>query len=294
VEYETILCDVEGPIAYLTLHRPEKLNAINEQLRIDLEAALRDLDQGDDVRVVVLKAAGRAFCAGYDLTPRPGGGGGRASIAQDRDRLRKSIERWLWMWNYRKPIIAQVHGYCLAGGGELAGMCDLIFCAEDARFGHPAGRALGIPPTLGLWPVKIGMLKSKELLFTGDTIDGREAERIGMVNKALPPAELDGFVRDFARRVAQVPLDALTVHKHVVNRWFEIMGLRTGAAEGAEFDAIYHETPAAAQFSQIAREQGLKAALEWRDNPFGDGRGAAARPAPANPPAHEDIAAVER
>ena len=89
MEYETILCDVEGPVAYLTLHRPEKLNAINEQLRSDLEAALRDLDQGDDVRVVVLKAAGRAFCAGYDLTPRPGGGGGRASIAQDRDRLRK-------------------------------------------------------------------------------------------------------------------------------------------------------------------------------------------------------------
>jgi enoyl-CoA hydratase len=140
---------------------------------------------------------------------------------------------------------------------------------------------LGIPPTLGLWPVKIGMLKSKELLFSGDTIDGREAERIGMVNKALPAAELDGFVRAFAERVAQVPLDALTVHKHVVNRWFEIMGLRTGAAEGAEFDAIYHETPAAAQFSQIAREQGLKAALEWRDTPFGDGR-AAVRAAAAN------------
>jgi enoyl-CoA hydratase len=165
-----------------------------------------------------------------------------------------------------------VHGYCLAGGGELAGMCDLIFCAEDARFGHPAGRALGIPPTLGLWPVKIGMLKSKELLFTGDTIDGKEAERIGMVNRALPAAELDGFVRRFAERVAQVPLDALTVHKHVVNRWFEVMGLRTGAAEGAEFDAIYHETPAAAEFSRIARERGLKAALEWRDTPFGDGR----------------------
>ncbi len=271
MQYETVFYDVEGPVAYLTLNRPEKLNAISPQLRDDLEAALRALDDGDEVRVVVLKAAGRAFCAGYDLTPRPGAGG-RRSIARDRDGLRKSIERWLWMWNYRKPIIAQVHGYCLAGGGELAGMCDLIFCADDARFGHPAGRALGIPPTLGLWPVKIGMLKSKELLFTGDTIDGKEAERIGMVNRALPAAELDGFVRRFAERVAQVPLDALTVHKHVVNRWFEVMGLRTGAAEGAEFDAIYHETPAAAEFARIARERGLKAALEWRDTPFGDGR----------------------
>lgn len=275
MEYENVVVEGEGPVAYLILNRPEKLNAISPGLRDDLEAALRALDEGDDVRVVVLKAAGRAFCAGYDLTPRPVTGAAytaRRSIAQDRDGLRKSIERWLWMWNYRKPIIAQVHGYCLAGGGELAGMCDLIFCAEDARFGHPAGRALGIPPTLGLWPAKIGMLKSKELLFTGDTIDGREAERIGMVNKALPAAELDGFVRSFAERVAQVPLDALSVHKHVVNRWFEIMGLRTGAAEGAEFDAIYHETPAALEFSRIAREQGLKAALEWRDTPFGDGR----------------------
>ncbi len=271
MQYETVFYEVDGAVAYLTLNRPEKLNAISPQLRDDLEAALRALDDGDEVRVVVLKAAGRAFCAGYDLTPRPGSGG-RRNIARDRDGLRKSIERWLWMWNYRKPIIAQVHGYCLAGGGELAGMCDLIFCAEDARFGHPAGRALGIPPTLGLWPVKIGMLKSKELLFTGDTIDGKEAERIGMVNRALPAAELDGFVRRFAERVAQVPLDALTVHKHVVNRWFEVMGLRTGAAEGAEFDAIYHETPAAAEFARIARERGLKAALEWRDTPFGDGR----------------------
>ncbi len=275
MEYENVVVEVEGPVAYLILNRPEKLNAISPGLRDDLEAALRSLDEGDDVRVVVLKAAGRAFCAGYDLTPRPATGAAytaRRSIAQDRDGLRKSIERWLWMWNYRKPIIAQVHGYCLAGGGELAGMCDLIFCADDTRFGHPAGRALGIPPTLGLWPAKIGMLKSKELLFTGDTIDGKEAERIGMVNKAMPLAELDAFVRDFAGRVAQVPLDALSVHKHVVNRWFEIMGLRTGAAEGAEFDAIYHETPAALEFSRIAREQGLKAALEWRDTPFGDGR----------------------
>jgi enoyl-CoA hydratase len=271
-QYETVLCDIEGAVAYVTLNRPEKLNAISEQLRSDLEGVLRDLDEGDDVRVVVLKAAGRAFCAGYDLTPRPGATPPPRSIARDRDGLRRSVERWLWMWNYRKPIIAQVHGFCLAGGGELAGMCDIIFCAEDARFGHPAGRALGIPPTLGLWPAKIGMLKSKDLLFTGDMVDGVEAARIGMVNRALPADELDAFVRAFAERVAMVPMDALTVHKHVVNRWFEIMGLRTSAAEGAEFDAIYHETPSFGQFQQIARERGLKAALEWRDTPFQDGR----------------------
>jgi enoyl-CoA hydratase len=266
VNFQTVLYEPEEAVAYITLNRPEKLNAISGQLRDDLEGALREADQGEEIRVVVIRAAGRAFCAGYDISPQT-----RQiarSIARDRDGLRKSVDRWMGMWNFRKPIIAQVHGFCLAGGGELAGMCDLIFCAEDAKFGHPAGRALGIPPTLGLWPMKIGMLKSKELLFTGDLIDGKEAERIGMVNRALPADQLPEFVRSFAQRVARVPLDALTVHKHVVNRWFEIMGLRTGAAEGAEFDAIYHETPAAHEFAQIARERGLKAALEWRDSPF--------------------------
>jgi enoyl-CoA hydratase len=178
------------------------------------------------------------------------------------------VDRWLWMWSYRKPIVAQVQGYCLAGGGELVGACDIVFAAEDARFGHPASRALGIPPTLGMWPAKIGMLKTKELLFTGDMIDGREAERIGMVNRAVPVDRLDDEAMAFCKRIAQLPLDALSVHKHVTNRWFEIAGLRTAAAEGAEFDAIYHETPAAKEFNRLAGEQGLKSALAWRDDPF--------------------------
>ncbi|HET7737992.1 MAG TPA: enoyl-CoA hydratase-related protein [Tepidiformaceae bacterium] len=269
MDLETVLYEVDGPVATITLNRPEKLNAISEQLRVDVEAALAEADKGDDIRVVILKGQGRAFCAGYDISPAsPNQYNAERSIAADRDSLRTSVERWLAIWNFRKPIVAQVHGYCLAGGGEMAGMCDIIFCAEDAQFGHPAGRSMGIPPTLGLWPIKIGMLKSKELLLTGDTITGTEAERIGMVNKAVPATELEAFTKAWARRVAMVPMDALTVHKHVVNRWFEIMGLRTGAAEGAEFDAIYHMTPSFAEFSQIAREKGLKAALEWRDAKF--------------------------
>lgn len=270
--YEALLCDIDGAVATLTLNRPDKLNAINEVMRGSLESALRDLDQDDEVRVIVIKGAGRAFCAGYDIegygSIADRGTSAAPSIAQDRDRLRKSIERWLSMWNYRKPLIAQIHGYCLSGGNDLSGMCDILFCAEDAQFGHPAGRALGIPQTLGMWPIKVGMLKAKELLFTGDLYDGRQAEAMGMVNKAVPAEKLDAHVRNFAQRIAQVPLDALTVHKHVVNRCFEVMGLRTAVAEGAEFDAIYHETPAAAAFSKIVREQGLKTALEWRDAPF--------------------------
>ena len=286
--YENILVDIDGPVATITLNRPEKLNAISQALRDDLERALRELNPGDAVRVIRLKAAGRAFCAGYDLSPERGALNwqpnqrtgdnawqlGESRIALDREGLRQSVDRWLWMWSYRKPIIAQVHGWCLAGGGEMIGACDIVFAAQDARFGHPAGRALGIPPTLGMWPIKIGLLKTKELLFSGDTIDGVEAERLGMINRALPPDELDEQAMAYCQRIAQVPLDGLSVHKHSANRWFEIMGLRTAAAEGAEFDAIWHEAPSIAEFADKARQEGLKAALEWRDDPFGDGRSA--------------------
>lgn len=285
-EYDNVVVDVDGGVATITLNRPEKMNAISDGLRDDLEAALHELNPGDAVRVIRLKANGRSFCAGYDLAPGGGnlqydvgsddGSGeqrqawelGESRIAVDRERLRESVHRWLWMWSYRKPIVAQVHGYCLAGGGELAGMCDIIYAATDARFGHPAGRAIGIPITLGMWPAKIGMLHTKDLLFTGDMIDGVEAERIGMVNKAVPPEELDEVTMAYCQRVAQVPLDALSIHKHVTNRWFELAGLRTAAAEGAEFDSIYHETPSYREFGVITREKGLKTALEWRDAPF--------------------------
>jgi enoyl-CoA hydratase len=268
MELQTVLYEPDGPVLYLTLNRPEKLNAMSAQLRDDLDAALEEADRGDEIRVVVIKAAGRAFCSGYDITPQPSTGGGARHIGRDRENLRRSIARWLAMWSYRKPVIAQVHGFCLAGGNDLVGSCDLIFCADDAQFGHPAGRALGVLPTLGMWPMKIGMLKSKELYFSGDTVSGAEAERIGMVNKSMPAAELDAFVRAYAERIARVPVEILTMHKHNVNRWFEIMGLRTAASEGAEFDSIYHALPAAQEFGQIARERGLKAALEWRDRPF--------------------------
>jgi enoyl-CoA hydratase len=119
-----------------------------------------------------------------------------------------------------------------------------------------------------MWPAKVGMLRTKELLFTGDMIDGREAERIGMVNHAVPAEKLEAVTMAFCQRVALTPMDALTVHKHVTNRWFEIAGLRLAAQEGADFDAIYHETAAAKEFGRISREQGLKSALAWRDEPF--------------------------
>ena len=287
MSYDNILVDVKGPVATITLNRPEKLNALSRGLLEDLHAALRELNPGDDVRVVRLRGAGRAFCPGYDLSPetatyRPRstatasrGTGmadlGESAIARDRESMRELIDRWLWIWNYRKPIVAQTHGYCLSGGLDLIGTCDIVFAAEGTLFGHPAARGLGIPITLGMMPVKIGAAATKELLFTGDLIDAADAHGLGLVSHVVAADELDDRTLAFCQRVALTPLDALTVHKHVTNRWLEVMGLRLAALEGAEYDAIFHMSPASAEFNRRSKEDGLRAALAWRDEPFSTG-----------------------
>jgi enoyl-CoA hydratase len=290
VQYETIELAIDGAVATITLNRPDKLNAISPQLRDDLENALAELRPGDSVRVVRIRGAGRAFCSGYDMSSgssvynselsddtRPSGVGasaptelGESSLVLDRERLRESIERWLSIWNYRKPIIAQVHGLCLSGGLDLIGVCDLVYASDDARFGHPAARGLGIPPTLGMLPMKIGAARTKELFFTGDPIDGAEAHRLGLVNAVVPAAELDQRTAALCRRIANTPLDALTLHKHVINRWSEIAGLRLAASEGADFDAMFHVTAASTEFGRIAAADGIHSALQWRDGAFED------------------------
>ncbi len=283
--YKNILYDIKGNIATITLNRPEKLNAINDGLRGDLEAALGEAEVDNDVSVVIIKGAGRAFCAGYDISPGGPGlnqaiGGGRASkseatgrsVAVDRESLIRSAERWMHMWRVPKPLIAQVHGYCLAGGNEITGCCDITYAAEDAVFGQPQGRSLGIAITTGLWHMRIGPMHTKELLFTGDSISGREAERIGMINRAFPGDRLDQEVRTIAERIALTPVEFLSVEKAAVNRYYELMGLQNGVIAGAELDVIFHFSPPAGEFQKISKERGLKAALEWRDSKFGDAR----------------------
>jgi enoyl-CoA hydratase len=298
MSYENILVETDGPVATITLNRPERLNALSPGLLSDLDTALRELRPGDDIRVVRLRGAGRAFCSGYDLR---GGGGdtdesepeprrgdaladfGESSIALDREGLRTMIDRWLWMWNYRKPIIAQTHSYCISGGLDLIGACDIVFAAEGTRFGHPAGRALGIPVMIGMLPFRIGGAATKDLLFTGDLIEAARAKELGLVTHVVPADELDERAAAFCHRVALTPMDALTVHKHVSNRALEIMGIRLAAMEGAEYDSIFHMTPAAAEFSRRSREEGLRAALDWRDGPFRAGPAADHDAANRNP-----------
>jgi enoyl-CoA hydratase len=284
--YDNVLVDLDGPVATITLNRPERLNALSAGLMEDLDTALGDLNRGDAVRVIRIKGAGRAFCPGYDLNPdttvyeRGTGtaapsdalaGQGESDIARDREGLRMVAERWLRMWNFRKPIIAQVHNYCLSGALDLIGACDIVFAADGTRFGHPAARGNGIFVTLGMLPLKIGAAPTKELLFTGDMIDAKQAQAWGIISHVVPADELDERTMAFCQRVAMLPLDALTVHKHITNRWLEIMGLRLAALEGAEYDAIFHMTPANKEFGRRAREDGLRAALDWRDGPFATG-----------------------
>jgi enoyl-CoA hydratase len=284
-EYRNLLVDIDGPVATLTLNRPENLNALSTGLRDDLFAALRELNPGDEIRVIRLRGAGRAFCPGYDLQPDSGyalprarraegpamADLGESSIARDREGLREMIDRWLWMWNYRKPIIAQTHGYCLSGGLDLIGACDMVFAAEGTLFGHPAARGMGIPVTIGTMPTRIGAQATKELLFTGDLIDAHEARELGLVRRVLPADQLDAYTLAFCQRVAMNPLDILSTHKHVVNRSLELANYRVAAFEGAEFDSIAHLAPSMKEFGRITMEEGLRAALSWRDRPYATG-----------------------
>ena len=272
---DLVLVERFDKVARLTLNRPDRMNAINEPLREALEEHFRAFAEDDGVSVIILRGSGRGFCSGYDLQALPGSEAGSSptygevpEIMRDRARLRRTVERWMWLWSYPKPTIAEVHGFCLSGGGEMASMFDLTICSEDAVFGHPAARANGIPPTLSLWPLKIGLARTKELLFTGDTISGREAAEWGIVNRCVPREELSDHVLALAQRIANVPLEALTIHKHVANRWYELMGVRTMVDEGADFDAIFHQLSVVKAFSDLAREKGVKAALEARDAPF--------------------------
>ncbi len=284
--YDNVLVDVDGPVATITLNRPEQLNALSRGLLADLYQSLRDLNSGDDVRCIRLRGNGRAFCPGYDLGPTTGvyAGGkrvrkdgpniadyGESAIALDRESLREMIDRWLWMWNYRKPIVAQVHGYCLSGGLDLIGACDIVWAAEGTLFGHPAARGMGIPVTVGVVPLRIGAAATKELLFTGDLFDALEAKDLGLVRRVLPPDELDAYTLGFCQRVAMNHLDILSVHKHITNRTLELMGIRTAAMEGAEFDSIAHLAPSFKEFGRRTMDEGLRGALAWRDGPYSTG-----------------------
>jgi enoyl-CoA hydratase len=266
---EVVLYEPRGPAAWITLNRPDKLNALSGEVVRELRAALRRAAANDEVRVVVLTGAGRAFSAGYDLSEEAES---RIEGAEQWRRvLDEDVQMTLELWSLPKPTIAAVRGWCLAGGCELAMACDIVIAADDARFGEPEIRYGSGPPTL-LMPFVIGQKKTNELLFTGDAIDAGEAERLGLVNRVVPGDGLEQAVDALVGKIAPTPLPVLRLTKLALLRAYEAMGLRSAVLSNLDLSAILNaaETPEQRQFDEIAASQGLKAALAWRDSRYGE------------------------
>lgn len=260
-------------VVQISLNRPEKLNAISVELQDELVEAIRAAEADDDVRTVILKGEGRAFCSGYDISPSPQSEySGQLTLRQDIQNLRRMVSRWATIWELSKPVIAQVHGYCLAGGTDLALHCDMVIAAEDAIFGYPPVRSMGSPPT-HMWTYLVGPQWAKYMLLSGDAIDGKTAERIGLILRAVPAKKLEEEVTELAEKLAKIPWDLLAVNKGIVNKAVELMGRSLMQQLAAESDAIGHRAPTVDEFYRMAMEKGLKAALEWRDSPFADYKG---------------------
>jgi len=270
---DTVLYERRGPSAWITLNRPDKLNAISHELREALSAAITRAAADDDVRVVVVTGAGRAFSAGYDLSEEAAAK--IDSVTRWRDELAADIDVTMQLWRLAKPTIAAVHGWCLAGGLEVAMACDILVASDDAKFGEPEIRYGSGPVTL-LMPYVLGERVTRELLFTGDVVDAQEAHRIGLANKVVPAAELDGEVSRYVARIAPTPLAVLRLTKLALNRASMAMGLLEAVEANLDLSAILNgaDTPEQNAFDEIVRTKGLTSALAYRDERYGEVLGA--------------------
>jgi enoyl-CoA hydratase len=247
-----------------------------------------EADDDKRVHALVLRGAGTAFCAGYDLTPEPakratgeeeqGDSGDAAAprrgldtIGDDAWHLQRAQRLRMALFDAHKPVVAQVHGHCLAGGTDLALLCDMVIAADDAVFGFPPARDLGVLPTQ-MWLYHVGPQWAKRLLLTGDTITGAEAAQIGLALKAVPPAQLEAEVEGLVDRLTRIDPELLALNKRAVNLGLELMGARTMQRIATELDAVGHQTAGARRFVERVRSEGLRAAVAERDAPFGDGR----------------------
>ena len=276
MNYESIDYTVSDGIARIVLNRPERLNAINTQLVADLRSAVAAANDDAAVRVMILSGAGRAFCAGYDLD-----WGTKAEDASQKamsglwDPVRdylgmsRNVRAYMSLWESPKPVIAQVHGWCVGGGTDLALCSDLIFMAEDAQIGYPPARIWGEPTTM-MWVYRLGLEHAKRLMLTGESLTGVEAERLGLASKAVPADQLADEAEAMARKLATIPLNQLVMSKLLVNQAYENMGLRTTQMLGTVFDGIARHTPEGIAWRDMAMRDGFREAVRRRDAPFGD------------------------
>ncbi len=267
-----VLYESDGPVAHLTLNRPERLNAIDAELPGALAEAVRRADADPAVHAIVLSGAGRAFCSGYDLklyAEAPGQNPGVQEMpwepTVDYRFMGQITEQFMTLWRCATPTIAKVHGYAVAGGSDIALCCDLVVMAEDAKIGYPPARVWGCPTT-AMWAYRVGIVHAKRMLLTGDLIDGREALRIGLVNEAVPAEELDAAVDALVRRVASVPRSQLAMHKMLLNQVADAGGLTNTQMLATLFDGMARHNPAGMAFKARAEAVGFAQAVTERDS----------------------------
>ena len=272
--YDKIIYTVADRIARITLNAPEKRNALSFQMRDELISALKAAESDDEVSLVLLDGAGPSFCSGYDLSARDPGykkSGWVESKHFDNwtDQFARSCARdWLTIWDLLKPVVAKVHGHCVAGGTEILSMVDIAFVADDARIGYPPMRGMTTPDTL-YFPWKMSMARAKYLQLTGNSVTGKEAADMGWVAKSFPADELEDQVMRELRPMAKIAPDLMSANKQSLNQAYEIMGFKTALSMGWSWHALSSSMrPGAGDFGQAMRDGGLRGALEWRDGDF--------------------------
>jgi enoyl-CoA hydratase len=271
-DFSTLLYDARDGKAYLTLNRPERLNAIDDVMPGEIRAAVELANADDDVRVIVVQGSGRAFCAGYDLKQFAEGAVNDRwrqtrpwDPIRDYREMRRNTDDFFSLWRSLKPTIAKVQGYAVAGGSDIAMSCDLLVMADDAKIGYPPARVWGCPTT-AMWVYRIGAERAKRMLLTGDTIDGVTASQWGLAVESVPADELDAAVEKLADRIAGVPINQLVMQKLMINQALDNMGLQGTQLLATLFDGVTRHSPEGMWFKELAEKEGFHAAVEWRDS----------------------------
>jgi enoyl-CoA hydratase len=266
------LYEADGKVGIVTLNRPNKLNALSMELRLEMERVLRSADDEPDTSVIVLRSEGRSFCVGFDVGADgydPGKVPWRYDALKLHQRLGISVRTLMTPWTLKKPVIASVQGHCLSGGCELAMFCDLTIAADNAIFGEPEILFSHLGPALPM-PMIIGHKRARELLYSGDTIDAKTAFEFGMINRIVPLDELRAATLKYAKRLALIAPEALAAAKLAANRGAEAAGFRNGIQAGLDVCAPLYagRTEVGDEFEAIRSRDGLKAALSWRRAQF--------------------------
>ena len=290
----TMRYQTDGRIARITLDRPERGNGITLGMPAELAACVERANLDPEVHVIALAGRGAGFCGGYDLVESAEGLGvdkegdapagspldpivmarnhnpaGQWDPVVDYQMMSRNVRGFMSLFDSDKPVVVKVHGYCVAGGTDMALCSDLMVCEDKAKIGYPPARVWGVPTT-ALWAHRIGPARAKRLLLTGDCITGTEAAEWGLAAEAAPAPELDGRFESLLERVARLPINQLVMHKLLVNQTLRAQGLDATQILGTFFDGIARHTPEGYGFQQRAAEAGFREAVRERDEPFGD------------------------